>query len=146
MTGGWPLQDFLELGPLPGAVPCARLHARLVLAEWGLAGLIESVEIVVSELVTNAVAATQRLGWLPLPPVRLWLLADTTRVLIAVWDADPRLPARIQVDELAETGRGLLLVECLATQWDAYATPHYGGKVVRAICAMSQPADGQTSR
>jgi hypothetical protein len=34
-------------------VPCARLHARLVLLEWGLAALSESLELVVSELVTN---------------------------------------------------------------------------------------------
>jgi anti-sigma regulatory factor (Ser/Thr protein kinase) len=142
MTGEWPRQDFLELGPLPGAVPCARLHTRLVLTEWDLAGLIESAEIVVSELITNAVAATRRLGWMPPPPVRMWLLADATRVLIAVWDANPRLPARSEVDELTESGRGLLLVESLATHWDAYLTSHYGGKVVRARCAISHPAVG----
>ena len=33
----WPFQSRLELGALPGAVPCARLHARLVLTEWGQA-------------------------------------------------------------------------------------------------------------
>jgi anti-sigma regulatory factor (Ser/Thr protein kinase) len=142
MTGKWPRQDFLALGPLPGAVPCARLHTRLVLSEWGLAELAESAEVVVSELVTNAVAATQLLGWVPAPPVRLWLLADSSRVLIAVWDANPRLPARSEVDELTESGRGLLLVESLATHWDAYPTPRNGGKVVRALCAISQPTNG----
>jgi hypothetical protein len=29
--------SFLELAPLPGAVPCARLHAVNVLTEWGWA-------------------------------------------------------------------------------------------------------------
>jgi hypothetical protein len=29
----WPLRSFLELGALPGAVPCARLHTRQVLWE-----------------------------------------------------------------------------------------------------------------
>ena len=142
MTGEWLWQDFLALGPLPGAVPCARLHTRLVLAEWGLARLAGSSEIVVSELVTNAIAATRRLGWIPAPPERLWLLADSSRVLVAVWDANPLLPARGEVDELAESGRGLLLVESLATYWDAYLTPRDGGKVVRALCALSQPANG----
>ena len=33
----WPLRDFLELGALPSAVSCARLHARLVIQEWGFA-------------------------------------------------------------------------------------------------------------
>jgi hypothetical protein len=31
----WPLRSYLELAALPGAVPCARLHARQVLWEWG---------------------------------------------------------------------------------------------------------------
>ncbi len=34
-----PLRTYLELGALPTAVPCARLHARHVLSEWGLNGL-----------------------------------------------------------------------------------------------------------
>ena len=34
-----PLRSYLELGALPTAVPCARLHARHVLWEWGLNGL-----------------------------------------------------------------------------------------------------------
>lgn len=139
MAGEWPLRDSIEFGPLPGAVPCARLHTRLMLAEWGLAGLNERAELIVSELVTNAVAASRALAWVS--PVRLWLLADKTRVLIAVWDANPRLPVRADTDELAESGRGMLLVASLATQWDAYPTPGYGGKVVRAICAADEPAD-----
>ena len=34
----WPLQSSLELGAFPGAVPCARLHARQMLWEWRLTG------------------------------------------------------------------------------------------------------------
>jgi hypothetical protein len=34
VTGRWPLRSFLELGPLPSAVPCARLHTRQLLWEW----------------------------------------------------------------------------------------------------------------
>ena len=37
-NGGWALQDFLEFGALVSAVPCARLHARQVLWEWGPLG------------------------------------------------------------------------------------------------------------
>jgi anti-sigma regulatory factor (Ser/Thr protein kinase) len=139
MTGDWPLRDAIEFGPLPGAVPCARLHTRLLLAEWGLAGLTGQAELVVSELVTNAVAASRQLPGIS--PVRLWLYADSTRVLIAVWDANPQLPVRAGTDELAESGRGLLLVESLSTEWDAYPTPGYGGKMVRAMCAPDEPAD-----
>jgi hypothetical protein len=37
----WPLRSSLELGALPTAVPCARLHARHLVWEWGLDGLVE---------------------------------------------------------------------------------------------------------
>lgn len=57
MAGQWPVRDFLELGALPGAVPSARLHARQIVWEWALTPLSEQVEQVVSELMTNAVAA-----------------------------------------------------------------------------------------
>ncbi|SRR6266498_5083802 len=54
----WPLHSYLELGALPTAPGCARSHARLLIAEWGLAGLADTVELVVSELVTNGVRAS----------------------------------------------------------------------------------------
>jgi hypothetical protein len=57
-----PLRSYLELGALPTAVPCARLHARHMLWEWGLNGLIQDSELLVRELVTNAVKATARRG------------------------------------------------------------------------------------
>src|SRR5215471_10508143 len=55
----WPLRSHLELGALPSAVPCARLHAKHVLWEWGLDALGEAVELVVSELVTNGVQVSE---------------------------------------------------------------------------------------
>jgi hypothetical protein len=42
MAGHWPVRDYLELGALPGAVPCARLHARSILWEWELTPLAEA--------------------------------------------------------------------------------------------------------
>jgi hypothetical protein len=35
MTDPWPLRSSLELGALPTAVPCACLHVKHVLWEWG---------------------------------------------------------------------------------------------------------------
>ena len=58
MSASWPLSTSLPLGALPGATPCARLHARAVLHEWGLDDLAEAAELIVSELVTNAVRAS----------------------------------------------------------------------------------------
>jgi hypothetical protein len=45
-----PLRRYLELGALPTAVPCARLHARHVLREWGSNGLAPDSELLVSAL------------------------------------------------------------------------------------------------
>ena len=128
----WPLRDFLELGALPGAVPCARLHARLVAHEWGLTVLADNVELVVSELVTNAVNASEGLGLAT--SIRLWLLSNAGQVLITVWDASPYMPIHADVSVEAESGRGLLLVEATSSQWGASASPA-GGKTVWAFLA-----------
>jgi anti-sigma regulatory factor (Ser/Thr protein kinase) len=102
--------------PCPARSPCARLHTRLVLAEWDLKPLAETAELLVSELVTNAVRASAGLParHLGLPTVQLWLSADHERVLIEVWDADERMPVCEQPDPSAEHGRGLFLVETLS--------------------------------
>lgn len=135
----WSLWSYLELGALPGAVPCARLHTKQVLWEWGLAPLSESAELVVSELVTNAVQATAD-RVVPLP-VRLWLLGDHRSVRIAVWDGVPRSPQPKSVsadgapDWSDVGGRGLFLVASLSQRWGWDATPEWGGKVVWAEIA-----------
>ena len=134
MVGEWPLRDFSELGALPGAVPCARLHARQLMWEWRLTRLSESVELLVSELVTNAVQASRAMDHIN--PVRLWLLADKTRVLILVWDASPQAPARMSISGDAESGRGLLLVEAISDRWDWYVPQGSGGKIVWALTGI----------
>ena len=127
----WPLQSFLELGALPGAVPCARLHARQILWEWRLTGLSDSAELLVTELVTNAVKISRE------QTVRLWLLADRTRLMILVWDSSPLPPVRMSSGDDDENGRGLLLMETLSAQWNWYFPPlGKGGKVVWALIPL----------
>ena len=136
-------RSHLVLGALPSAVPCARLHARLVLAEWSMKPLAETAELLVSELVTNAVRASAGLParHLGLPVVRLWLSADHERVLIKVWDADERMPVCEQPDPDAEHGRGLLLVEALSEDWGTYRPAGYPGKIVWAQCGADSDAE-----
>jgi len=137
-TGEWPRRSFLELGAVPGAVPCARLHARQVMWEWGLDALRDDTELVVSELVTNAVRACASLR--PAAPVRMWLRGNTTRMLVLVWDACPRPPIRLHAGQNADGGRGLLLVEALSDQWDWYALDQpEGGKIVWATLGPAIP-------
>jgi len=129
-----PLNSYLELGALPGAVPCARLHAKHVAWEWGLHGLAETIELLVSELTTNAV---QAVADQPQPPfIRLWLASDRVRVRVEVWDANPWPPtSKALTDDGVpacdeEGGRGLFLVATLSHRWGWYPVTQWGGKVV----------------
>jgi hypothetical protein len=131
----FPLRSFLELGAYDTAPGSARGHVRNVLAEWQLGAFEEEVTLIVSEIVTNSVAATRRARWeAELPPVRLWLLVGPDGVLVAVWDAVPVMPEPRQPGDLDESGRGLQIVEMLSAQCDWYlpAAPH-AGKVTRAL-------------
>jgi anti-sigma regulatory factor (Ser/Thr protein kinase) len=137
VTGRWPLRSYLELGALPSAVPCARLHTRQLLWEWHLTGLADDAELLVSELVTNAVQITQADG--RTAPVRLWLLAGRAQLLMLIWDASPLPPVPMNTSGDAENGRGLLLVETLSTRWGFFAH-HSDGKVTWAVLeALVQP-------
>jgi hypothetical protein len=92
-ANAWPLRSSLELGALPTAVPCARLHARHLVWEWGLDGLAESTELLVSELVTNAVKATAGQG--DHAAVRLQLFGMVQNRPIAVTN-DPDVLRRLR--------------------------------------------------
>jgi anti-sigma regulatory factor (Ser/Thr protein kinase) len=119
-----PLQSSLRLGAYPTAASCARLHAKSVAWEWGLADLAETVELVVSELTTNGVKASVAL-WDPtdvlgVPYVWVRLTPGQRQVLVEVWDSNPEPPIRADPDLTAESGRGLLLVEAVCATWGYY--------------------------
>jgi hypothetical protein len=136
-VGRWPLRTGLDLGPLPGAVPCARAHTQQVLWEWGHTELTDDAGLVVSELMTNAVAATRDLVPHSLAPVRLWLASDTELVLILVGDASTRPPMHVELSPDADNGRGLRLVEAMSNRWGWYPANAAGmAKVVWAEWAI----------
>jgi anti-sigma regulatory factor (Ser/Thr protein kinase) len=127
----WPLHSYLELGALPGAVPCARLHARQVLWEWGLSAFRENAELLLSELVSNAIQASRLAD--RIPPVRVWLSSDRSRLLIQVQDTNYRPPTRTHADGQDESGRGLLIVEAISTDWGWHTEDGQSGKIVWAL-------------
>jgi anti-sigma regulatory factor (Ser/Thr protein kinase) len=131
VAGEWPLQSYLELGALPGAVPCARLHAKQVLWEWELSAFSENAELLLSELVTNAIQAS--LSAERIPPVRLWLSSDRSRLLIQVQDTNHWPPTRTSADGQNESGRGLLLVDTISTEWGWHTENDQSGKIVWAL-------------
>ena len=139
MSASWALSTSLPLGALPGATPCARLHARAVLVEWGLRELAEAAELIVSELVTTAVRASTAPDGRPryddvagMPVVVLRMASDRIRLLIEVWDVIPGAPAAARPGPDDEGGRGLMLVAAQAERWSWQTVPGWSGKVVWA--------------
>ncbi|MCI3221938.1 SpoIIE family protein phosphatase [Streptomyces sp. NP-1717] len=109
---------FLE--PEDAAPGRARRLARRALSRWGLEELSDSVELLISEVVTNAVRYAER-------PVTLRLLR-TDVLRCEVGDDSPQLPRQRRARDTDEGGRGLFLVNRLARRWGA--TRLSTGKVV----------------
>ncbi|GHF60789.1 hypothetical protein GCM10010218_47850 [Streptomyces mashuensis] len=109
---------FLE--PRPQTARQARRLARRALTRWGLEELSDPVELLVSEVVTNAVRYAER-------PVTLRLLR-TDVLRCEVGDDVPQLPRLRQARPSDEGGRGLYLVNKVARRWGA--TRLSTGKVV----------------
>lgn len=65
----WTFHSVLAIGAMPTATPCARLNARNIAREWGLHNLADTIELVVSELVTNAVKASMDQDQRPITPM-----------------------------------------------------------------------------
>ncbi|MEV5969281.1 SpoIIE family protein phosphatase [Streptomyces sp. NPDC051921] len=104
----------------PRSVGRARELARAQLTTWGLEPLVDTVELLVSELVTNALRYGEG-------EIRLRLLRDRTLVC-EVWDAGLVQPRRRRAKDTDEGGRGLQLVGLLSAAWGSRRTPR--GKTV----------------
>ncbi|MFI1335146.1 ATP-binding protein [Streptomyces sp. NPDC020845] len=101
----------------PSSVPSARRLVLSQLAVWALAGSADDAELLVSEVVTNALRYTGG-------AVRLTLClcpADGT-LRCEVEDADPTLPQSRQACEDDEGGRGLYMIDLLARSWGSHRT------------------------
>ncbi|MEW9530060.1 SpoIIE family protein phosphatase [Microbispora sp. NPDC049125] len=115
--------DEIASCPLPADprfVSHARRFVRTTLASWGLDGLTESTQLIVSELVTNAL----KHGW---PPIELRLLRGRTLVC-EVADGSPATPAPRAPSHDEDTGRGLQLIKRFAYRWGTRPTQY--GKIV----------------
>ena len=128
----------LALVALPTSAFLARRYTRFLLDScWGISETTaETAELLVSELVTNAV----RFAGHPARMLRyseranmslIWLSIRHFRecLLIEVYDTNSNPPVRSSADEHAENGRGLMLVDALSKEW-SYFLPPGGGKVV----------------
>jgi anti-sigma regulatory factor (Ser/Thr protein kinase) len=130
--------------PEPESVTEARHFAISWLNTWGLEMLTDDVGLVVSELVTNAlrhsggnaiesctaVHCGDPLGSAP-TAIRLRLIHEGPWLLCGILDASRSAPRRKEPDYIAETGRGLHLVDSFSTRWGWRSVPD--GKIVWAL-------------
>ncbi len=111
---------YWYLDPKAQTAGQARRLARRALSRWGLEELTDQLELLVSEVVTNAVRYAER-------PITLRLLR-TDVLRCEVGDDVPQLPRLRQARPSDEGGRGLYLVNRMARRWGA--TRLSTGKVV----------------
>jgi PAS domain S-box-containing protein len=116
----------------PRSVGRAREYARGQLLSWDLEPLVDTAELLVSELVTNALRYGEG-------EIRLRLLLDRTLVC-EVWDSGLVQPRRRRARDTDEGGRGLQLVGLLSAAWGSRRTPR--GKTVWFELALPDGENG----
>jgi anti-sigma regulatory factor (Ser/Thr protein kinase) len=134
-----PYVSRLEWAAEADATPWARRHARDVLRAWQVADEgIDTIELAISELVTNAVRhVTEAFPESPLTRVTLTLRMEYSRLIVEVADASDRLPMISgKVADDSESGRGLYIVQAISKEWGFYRPPT-GGKVVWCVIALA---------
>ncbi|MCX4524170.1 MULTISPECIES: SpoIIE family protein phosphatase [unclassified Streptomyces] len=132
-TGGRPMRSHWTVWRLPNAVLHARRFTARTLRSWGVEEELDAALLVVSELVTNAIAHTQG-------EVGMDLTLSADRLRIAVNDASPRSPVKpVWVSWESTGGRGLLIVDATTTAWGS--VPLSGGKQVWAEIPLAPSGD-----
>jgi anti-sigma regulatory factor (Ser/Thr protein kinase) len=123
VTGELP-QEPLALAPVGQASREARAYVRHGLTALGWDTLLDSAELAVTELVTNACLHART----PIV-VAMRVLADHA-VRIEVTDESPRVPEQRRFDTMATTGRGLRLLESYGRWGVDTPAPPLTGKTV----------------
>lgn len=144
LPAAWPLQQYLQhMGALPTAPSASRAMVRAALTMWQLpTDLIDTAELITSELVTNAVRHSHVAGddgrlrpryvYGRLPIVQVALGSDRQgSLMVVVFDQAPGIPALHVADDDDESGRGLAMVAALCAWWDWRKVE--AGKIVRAM-------------
>lgn len=113
-TPGSPPRDLrveTYLPPERSSAGDARDFVRTALRGWGLSGLTDDAALIATELFSNALRHA--------PSARYVLAVDWNggRPRIEMWDSGDLLPRKQNPGTDAETGRGLHLIDALATSW-----------------------------
>jgi anti-anti-sigma regulatory factor/anti-sigma regulatory factor (Ser/Thr protein kinase) len=95
----------------PGAIAAARDAVRTACTAWHLPGLVADAELLVTELVSNAIRYSSG-------DIALRILLAEHHLHLSVRDANPEPPRLVSPDaDTGEGGRGLVLIDAIATSW-----------------------------
>jgi Histidine kinase-like ATPase domain len=128
-------QARVLLDPGPESARSAREFTVATLRGWNLENLAEEAVIIATELVTNAIKHGAVVGD---GHVELAWQRDAARVICIVVDGSARPPVLAAADLSAESGRGLLVVQALASSWGWMMV----GASQKAVWAAMQSATG----
>jgi Anti-sigma regulatory factor (Ser/Thr protein kinase) len=106
----------------PSVAASARTFIRDLLTDWEATSGVETAELLVSELMANAI----RYGAGPIfDHIHLVATRVGHLLYVDVYDGNPELPEPCEPDDpMAVSGRGLFLVRTLAAEHGTYVTPN----------------------
>ncbi|NGO12013.1 ATP-binding protein [Streptomyces sp. HC44] len=120
----------------PRAVTISRRTLRLILTMHGLIGLVDTAELLATELVANAVRHTKG-------PAALRVCWSAGVLRLGAWDADPEPPEPPRaLDQLTEQeeGRGLALVRACSDLWGWQPLSRFGNRGKYVWCELTSAA------
>jgi anti-sigma regulatory factor (Ser/Thr protein kinase) len=121
------------LNPVPEEARTARQFVRELLGGWGLTYLVDDAEMIIAELVVNAVRHGLRSASPAAPAaLRLCLLRRAGEVMLAVTDPSSEAPQPRTPGWTGESGRGLQIVGALSYLW-GWSPIEGRGKAVWAV-------------
>jgi hypothetical protein len=130
------------LSPVPEEARTARQFVRELLTCWGLGYLSDDAELIIAELVVNAVRHGLRTAPQAVTPasaasaLRLCLLRRVGEVMLAVTDPSNEAPTPRAPGWAGESGRGLQIVGALSYVW-GWSPLEGCGKAVWAVLRCS---------
>lgn len=128
-----PAVTSCPLNPVPEEARTARQFVRELLAGWDLGYLIDDAEMIIAELVVNAVRHGLRSRSSAAPAaLRLCLLRRAGEVMLAVTDPSSEAPQPRTPGWTGESGRGLQIVSALSYLW-GWSPIEGRGKAVWAV-------------
>jgi hypothetical protein len=127
------------LSPVPEEARTARQFVRELLTCWGLGQLTDDAELIIAELVVNAIRHGMRTAPRPVPTgpfapsaLRLCMLRRVGEVMLAVTDPSDEAPIPQAPGWSGESGRGLQIVGALSYVW-GWSPIEGHGKAVWAV-------------